>query len=92
MNTNILSFVLRAKNRIKLLNVLQDGQKVSAQIEKQTGMYKSHISRTLRELTEKKLIRCVNSKDRNFRFYELTSEGKKVILQVDKILKDIEKQ
>ena len=87
-DSSTLSFVLRAKNRLKVLNILTE-KKVSAQIEKETGMYKSHVSRTLKELQSKKLIRCVNPKDRNFRFYETTFEGKRVLKEANKILKDI---
>lgn len=86
---NILSFVLRAKNRLKILQTLNEGQKISAQIQKETQMYKSHISRTLAELQKNKLVKCTNPQDRNFKFYTLTNEGKKVLLEVNKILKDI---
>jgi predicted transcriptional regulator len=87
---NILSYILRAKNRINILGALSDGKKISAQIEKQTEMYKSHVSRALKELKDKKLISCINPNDRDFKFYELTSEGKKVLSEVRKILKDID--
>lgn len=86
---NLISFVLRAKNRFKVLQVLSEGQKISAQIEKQTGMYKPHVSRTLKELLSNTLIVCCNPNDRNFKFYELTAEGKKVLSKVKKILEDI---
>ena len=86
---NIISFVLRAKNRFKVLQVLSEGQKISAQIEKQTDMYKPHVSRTLKELLSNKLIVCTNPNDRNFKFYELTAEGKKVLSEANRILKEI---
>jgi len=89
--TNILSYILRAKNRLNTLQVLEEGKKISAQIEKQTSMYKSHASRTLKELKSKGLIKCSNPDDRNFKFYELTAEGRKVLSQANKILKDIKK-
>ncbi len=88
---NVVSYVLRAKNRLGILRVLQEGQKISAQIEKQTGMYRSHVSRVLNELLRKKLIKCVNPDDRNYKFYKLTSEGKKVLQQANKILSEIKK-
>lgn len=86
---NIISFLLRAKNRISVLQVLNEGEKISAQIEKQTGMYKSHVSRTLKELQNHKLIRCTNPNDRNFKFYELSEYGEKVLLEVNQILKEM---
>lgn len=87
-NPNIISFLLRAKNRVRVLDTLTE-KKVSAQIEKQTGMYKSHVNRTLKELLEKKLIKCINPKDRSYKFYKLTIGGKKALSQVIKILKEI---
>lgn len=87
--SNSISFILRAKRRLEVLQLLKDGKKISAQLENETGMYKSHMSRTLRELQNKKLIKCINPKDRNFKFYELTSNGKKVLIKANKILKEI---
>lgn len=89
--SDILAFVLRGKNRIKILQTLNDGEKISAQIEKQTAMYKSHISRALKELQTYRLIRCTNPKDRNFKFYELTDQGKKVLAEANKILDQIDR-
>lgn len=83
---NVVSFVLRGKNRVKVLHALKSGPLISAQIEKDTGMYKSHTSRALAELQEWKLVRCTNPDDRNFKFYELTTDGKATLEQVDRIL------
>ena len=88
---NVLSFVLRGKNRVKVLRSLKSGPKISAQIEKDTGMYKSHANRTLAELQEWKLIGCTNPDDRSFKFYELTSEGKRVLEQTEKILSTLKR-
>ena len=89
--SNILAFVLRGKNRVRILQALTSGEKISAQIEKQTDMYKSHISRALKELQAHRLIRCTNPKDRNFKFYELTAQGKKVLAEANKILGQIDR-
>lgn len=84
-----ISFVLRGRNRLKVLEVLSGGKSISRQIEQQTGIYKSHVSRTLKELHEWKLIKCLNPDDRDYRFYSLTTEGKKVLRVAKGILKDI---
>ena len=80
-----IAFVLRAKNRIKILNALQGKELISKQIERATNMYKSHISRTLKELQSKELIICINPKDRNFKFYKLTPKGKQILKEIKKI-------
>jgi DNA-binding MarR family transcriptional regulator len=82
---NDLAFVLRAKNRIKILEVLKDNKLISKQIEEKTGMYKSHVSRTLKELISKDLVKCINPEDRNFRFYEITNKGKNLMIEIKKI-------
>jgi DNA-binding MarR family transcriptional regulator len=58
---------------------LKNNKLISKQIEEKTGMYKSHVSRTLKELISKDLVKCINPEDRNFRFYEITQKGKKVL-------------
>ena len=88
---SILAYVLRAKNRIKVLSALKSGNKVSGQLEKETGMYKSHMSRTLQELQDKKLVKCINPNDRDFKFYVLTSKGKRVLSKATKIIEVIKK-
>jgi len=87
VDKSLLSFVLRGKNRIKVLKIISKDEVISAQIEKETKMYKSHVSRTLKELQEKKFIKCVNPKDRVFKFYRITKLGKKVINKVNKIIR-----
>ncbi|MDD3083984.1 MAG: winged helix-turn-helix domain-containing protein [Candidatus ainarchaeum sp.] len=84
--TEDLAYVLRGKNRIKVLKALNEKKLISKQIEKETGMYKSHVSRTLKELLERKLITCINQKDRSFKFYKLTSMGTKLINSLNKMV------
>ena len=85
-----VSFILRAKNRIKVLESLEEGDKISGQIEKETGMYKSHVNRALTELKNESLIECRNPDDRYYQFYRLTQQGKTVLKKAKDILKQIE--
>jgi predicted transcriptional regulator len=89
MNAKLLSYVLRAKNRRTILLLLTRERLTPAQIMKRTGMYESHISRTLRELVKQKLIICENPNERRFRFYSMTSKGKEVAKEIENILKEI---
>ncbi len=82
INKSVLSFILRGKNRITVLQKVSKDEVISAQIEEETKMYKSHVSRTLKELRKKKLIECVNPKDRYFKFYRITALGKKVLEKI----------
>lgn len=82
----LVAFILRAKNRKKILFLLEKQDMYPGNIAKSTQMYKSHVSRTLKELEVKKLIQCKNPNDRSYRFYMITELGKKVLKETKKII------
>ncbi|MBU1622948.1 MAG: MarR family transcriptional regulator, partial [Nanoarchaeota archaeon] len=82
VDKSLLSFILRGKKRITVLKTISKDEVISAQIEEETKMYKSHVSRTLKELRKKKLIKCENPNDRYFKFYKITNLGKKVLEKI----------
>ncbi|MBS3072210.1 winged helix-turn-helix transcriptional regulator [Candidatus Pacearchaeota archaeon] len=82
---SLVSFVMRAKNRLQILSALEKEAKYSGLLAKETRLYKSHISRAIKELESKELIVCKNPLDRSYKFYSLTSKGKKVLDEVKKI-------
>lgn len=84
-----ISFILRAKNRKTILLLLEKGPKLPAQLMKESGMYKGHTSRALKELKDKGLVHCTNPNDRTYRFYALTPNGKKALSEIKRILKNI---
>jgi len=75
----LISFILRSKNRQEILKYLAECNKTASELAKVTGMYKSHISRGIKELLDEKLIECLNPKDRAFKFYKLTKKAKTLI-------------
>ena len=83
-NPKTISFIARSKRRTEILKLLSKKEKSQSEIMKTTKMYKSHTSRTLKELLRKKLIICINPEDRAFRFYKITSSGKKTLEEVKK--------
>ena len=83
-----ISFVARSKKRIQILKLLSKEEKSQVEIMKTTDMYKSHTSRALKELTDKKLIACKNPSDRAFKFYKITSFGNKILKEVVKLTKN----
>ncbi len=86
-NQSIISFIARSKRRLEILKLLVEKEKSQPEIMKMTKMYKSHTSRTIKELLEKKLIICRNPEDRVFRFYKITAPGKKTLKEIEDILK-----
>ena len=77
-NVYLRVFVKRARNRLKVLNLLSEKEKTQAELHHQSKMYRTHVRRTLLELEEKGLVKCLNPKDKLGRFYELTELGEKV--------------
>ena len=84
----IISFIARSKRRLEVLKLLKEHKRSQVELMKKTEMYKGHTSRTLKELSEKKLIVCRNPEDRVFRFYKITALGKRVLKEVQRIMKD----
>ncbi len=89
ISPSTISFILRAKNRKAILMLLEKGPKLPAQLMKESGMYKGHTSRAIKELKDKDMVHCTNPNDRTYRFYALTPGGKKALNEIKKILKNI---
>jgi|GEM_PF-1032555 len=86
VDARLISFTARSKRRIEVLKLLSETQKMSQpEIMRTSKQYKSHNSRTLKELVEKKLISCINPSDRAFKFYKITQKGKEVLAGVESI-------
>lgn len=81
-NIYALTFVLRAKNRKVVLKALKSGRKTQAELHKITGMYRTHVRRTVNELISKGLIKCLNPKDRIYKLYELTKKGREILRKI----------
>jgi len=91
MDVKLISFILSGKNRRNVLNLLSTEDKLtSSQIYKKLNYtYLTHIIRTLKELEEKGLIKCLNPKDRIYKFYEITKKGKNLNKDVQKMIKEL---
>lgn len=75
---DLISFVTRGKIRKKVLLNL-DMPLTPTQLSEKIKTHRSTTSRTLLELEEKKLVKCITPKEKMGRFYEITSQGKKII-------------
>lgn len=62
-----------------MLLALQDKPITPSAISEKTKIYPSHVSITLTELTEQKLVKCLTPKLRKGRLYDLTNEGRKLL-------------
>lgn len=85
-NPSLISFIASSKRRFEILKILNDKSISQPEIKKITGMYKAHVSRALKELSDKKLIICKNPEDNSFKFYEITNLGKDIYRETSRIL------
>lgn len=51
-------------------------------ISEKTDLYTSHVSQTLSQLTEKKLVVCLTPKLKKGRLYDLTKEGRGILKHI----------
>ena len=85
-NPRLISFIARSKRRLEILKLLEEREMSQVELMKKTEMYKGHTSRTLKELSDKKLIICKNQEDRVFRFYKITALGRKILEEAKKLI------
>jgi DNA-binding MarR family transcriptional regulator len=74
----ICSYILRSKNRKLVLSALAR-PKTPSQIAKETGILLPHVSRALRELEQKGLVKCLTPNEKLGRIYALTDLGKQIL-------------
>ncbi|MEK6938480.1 MAG: hypothetical protein AABX04_05525 [Nanoarchaeota archaeon] len=80
----LVTFIKRAKNRKTILKLLSDHEKTQAELHHKSGLYRTHVRRTLLELEEKKLVKCLNPKDRICKLYKITKMGKEILKKSEK--------
>lgn len=84
--TSLPIFVIRSSYRKDVLFKLVEKpyQTQSQLLTKTSPSYKSHMSRTIKQLLDKKLIECENPKDPNYKLYSPTKKGLKVKEEIEK--------
>lgn len=78
----LIGYVIASTYRKKVISILKEEALTPNTISKKTGLYPSHVSQTLSELAEKKLVVCLTPKLKKGRLYELTSDGKNVLKHI----------
>jgi len=78
---DLISFVSRGKIRKKVLSNL-DKPLTPTQLSEKIKTHRSTTSRTLLELEEKGLVKCITPSESMGRFYKITGQGKKVIKEI----------
>jgi DNA-binding MarR family transcriptional regulator len=81
---DLISFVTRGKIRVTILSNL-DKPLTPTQLSEKIKTHRSTTSRTLLELEEKGLVKCITPNENMGRFYEITKQGKKIIDEIYKV-------
>lgn len=76
---SLMGFVKASNYRIEILKKLIDKTFTPTELAQLTKINKGHVSRTLKELTEKKLVYCGNKEAKKGRMYLITDTGKKLL-------------
>ena len=74
-----LGFIMAAPNRIKILKAISRRRVTPMQISNNTDILPTNVSRTLKHLECKNLIKCITSGLRKGKLFMLTEEGKAVL-------------
>lgn len=82
MDAETLGYVLASNYRKKVLQSLEDKQLTPMMVSQKTKIYATHVSTTLSELAEKKLVVCLNPKAKKGRIYDLTKEGRSILKNI----------
>ena len=81
----LIAFIKRGKNRSKILQLLSENDKTQAELHSKSKMYRTHVRRTLIELQNRKLVKCLNPKDRIHKIYQITNLGEKVLDEIKQV-------
>jgi len=84
MNSNmvLIGYIKASNYRIELLKKLIEKPFTPTELANSTKINKGHVSRTLKELCEKKLVECGNEEAKKGRMYLITELGKKIIKEL----------
>jgi len=82
-NYSLFSFILRGERRKTILLCL-DKPKIPKEIAEECDVSIHNVSKSIKELLDKKLIICKNPEDKFYRFYELTKKGRNLINELKK--------
>ena len=78
-----VGFVIRSKNRTKVMKSLQGEVKIPSMIAVETGIITNHVSNNLKDLKDHGLVECINPEAKKGRLYRLTDNGNKIVDKLD---------
>lgn len=77
----LISFLLRSKNRKKVLKNLEKPG-TPTELATKLQIQRSTVSRAILELQDKKLIKCLTPNEKMGRLYQITDLGRKILKEI----------
>lgn len=74
-----IGFILKSKNRLKVLELLNEKPQNPSSIAKTLDDHRSTISKIVGELERKGMAKCLTPEDKTFRLYRITKKGKETL-------------
>lgn len=85
INYSLVSFIIRSKYRTRILWHLSRGITTPSLLAENAQIRINHVSNLLREMQEKKLVKCINPEEKKGRIYELTELGHSLLNEISKM-------
>jgi len=79
-----VSLIVSSAYRKKVLEKVQS-PRMPTTLSKELEINKAHISRALKQLSERKLIECKNPETKKGRIFEITAYGKKILKEAESV-------
>jgi len=80
-----VSFVFSGRLRLKILLKLSKSKNTPKQLSISLKQPMSHVSNTLKQLSERQLVECLTPDRRKGRLYDITKSGNKVLDEIREI-------
>ena len=74
-----VSLLKSSEYRLKIIQAIGNNTLTPSEIANKINIRLNHVSLFLKELKDKKLVKCLNEESRKGRLYELTELGKNAI-------------
>jgi len=88
--SQLIAKILRSKIKEKVFLEISKEKITQAQLSKRFNLYRSHINEIITDLLKSNLIICLNPKDRDYKFYEITKLGKDILSEAKKIKDELD--
>jgi DNA-binding MarR family transcriptional regulator len=75
----IIGYIKISPTRFKTLKCLKDSNLMPTEISKEAKITPAQVSVALHDLKKKRIVRCMNEKDRKGRIYQCTDLGLEVM-------------